>query len=294
MIEALPKPEWLVVRSASDRRLAGVQGAVERHRLNTVCRSAQCPNIFECWHRGAVTVLILGDVCTRSCRFCATAAGDPRGFVDADEPRRVADFAGDMSLDYLVISSVARDDLRDGGAGVFAEVIERVRDANKGIRIEVLVPDFSGSVEALATVVRAKPDILGHNVETVKRLSAGVRDRKASYETSLKLLEATKRMDAELVTKSGLMLGLGEDRGEVIDTVRDLRAAGVDILTLGQYLQPSVRQLPVARYVTPEEFESLRDAGCELGFRSVRAGPFVRSSYHAGESYMEMEWRTSG
>jgi len=249
--------------------------------LHTVCESAACPNIGDCWNRRTATFMILGNVCTRRCGFCAVQKGAPLA-VDFDEPRRVAEAAAAMNLRYAVVTSVNRDDRKDGGALLFALTIRAIRERIPGCRVEVLVPDFQGSHEAMEIVMAEHPDCLNHNTETVPRLYRQVR-LGARYERSLDMLAYAKSLAPEIPTKSGLMLGLGETRDEVEAVMRDLRASKVDILTLGQYLRPSPKHLPVIGYVTPEEFDSYRRYGYELGFAHVEAGPLVRSSYHADE-----------
>jgi lipoic acid synthetase len=251
--------------------------------LHTVCESAACPNIGECWNRRTATFMILGNVCTRRCGFCAVQKGGPLP-VDYDEPRRVAEAAAAMGLNYAVVTSVNRDDRKDGGAELFALTIEAIRTRIPGCKVEVLVPDFQGSRDAMKTVMDAKPDVLNHNTETVPRLYRQVR-LGARYERSLEMLEWAKTLNPATPVKSGLMLGLGETNGEVLTVMRDLRAHKVDILTLGQYLRPSPKHLPILRYVPPEEFAALRRAGNEMGFAHVEAGPLVRSSYHADDSH---------
>jgi lipoic acid synthetase len=254
-----------------------VRNIVSDHKLHTVCEEARCPNMSECWSRGTATFMILGDICTRSCGFCAVKTGKPVG-LDIDEPRRVAQAVKLMGIKHAVITSVNRDDLKDGGAGIFAETIKKIRELVPECRVEVLIPDFKGDEKALDIVIEAKPDILNHNVETVPRLYKIVRPQ-AKYERSLKVLEYCKKHG--LVTKTGLMLGIGEKTEEVIDVMKDLRSIDVDILTLGQYLQPTKMHLPVDRFVQPEEFEMLKKIGLEMGFKYVESGPLVRSSYHA-------------
>ncbi len=256
-----------------------LRGLIREHRLNTVCEDARCPNIGECWGAGTATLMILGEVCTRACRFCAVKTGRPPA-ADLDEPRRVAEAIRELNIRYAVITSVDRDDLEDGGASIFAETIRRTRAASAAARIEVLIPDFRGSLPALRQVVEAKPDVLAHNVETVPRLYPLARIG-SRYARSLGLLRDAKSFGIGIVTKSSLMVGLGERREEILESLDDLRSCGVDIVTLGQYLQPTREHLPVERYYTPEEFAELREYAFSLGFRHVEAGPLVRSSYHA-------------
>jgi lipoyl synthase len=271
------KPEWLKARVPGGENYARLKNLIDAQKLHTVCEEARCPNMGECWNAGTATFMILGDVCTRSCGFCAVKTGRPV-MLDKDEPRRVAEAVEKMNLRHAVITSVNRDELFDGGAGIFAETIREIRTHVPNCRIEVLIPDFQGSEFALNIVLDAQPDILNHNTETVPRLYRTVRPQ-AQYDRSLELLERSKRRG--FLTKSGLMLGLGESIDEVIDTMSDLHAAGCDILTLGQYLQPTKMHLPVERYVHPDEFRMLKQTGLKMGFRYVESGPLVRSSYHA-------------
>jgi len=277
------RPEWLKVRLPQGAGYQEVRALIEAHQLHTVCQEARCPNTGECWGRRTATFMILGDICTRSCGFCAVKTGRPQG-LDLDEPCRVADAVAKLNLRHAVITSVNRDELADGGAGIFAETIRQIRRRAPGCRIEVLIPDFKGSYDALKRVVDARPDILNHNTETVPRLYRTVRPQ-GRYHWSLELLDRAKRHG--LVTKTGLMLGLGETLDEVRKVMHDLRGVRVDILTLGQYLQPTRQHLPVARYVPPEEFRLLRKEGLAMGFRYVESGPLVRSSYHADEQVFE-------
>ena len=274
-----PRPSWLKVKLPSGESYFRLKTLMHAQKLNTVCEGARCPNIGECWGRGTATFLILGEVCTRACKFCAVKTGLPPEH-DLDEPRRVADAIQQLGLRYAVITSVDRDDLDDGGAFIFAETIRRIRVACSQIRIEVLIPDFQGNVDALRTVVEARPDVLGHNIETVPRLYPTARAG-SRYRRSLDHLRNAKSFGIPMTTKSGLMLGLGENQEEVMTVLSDLREAGVDIVTLGQYLQPTRDHLPVERFYTPEEFDAFRDHAYSLGFRHVASGPLVRSSYHA-------------
>ena len=275
------RPPWLKVRFRPSEEYDQVRRAVREGGLHTVCEEARCPNIGECWGRGTATFMILGDVCTRSCGFCAVKTGRPAG-LDTDEPRRVALAVLRMGLRHAVITSVNRDELPDGGASIFADTIRWIRRLCPETTVEVLIPDFKGNRAALEAVMGARPDVLNHNVETVPRLYRTVRPQ-AKYERSLEVLRLAKEIAPETVTKSGLMVGLGEERAELLEVFRDLRGAGVDVLTVGQYLRPTPRHLPVVRYWTPAEFEALRREAEALGFRHVEAGPLVRSSYHAEE-----------
>jgi len=272
-----PKPDWLKARIPGGENYARLKTLIRNHRLHTVCEEARCPNMGECWNAGTATFMILGDVCTRSCGFCAVKTGRPQG-LDNNEPERVADAVKIMGIKHAVVTSVNRDELPDGGASVFARTIQQIRALNPQVTVEVLIPDFRGVWGALEMVIDARPDILNHNVETVPRLYSQVRPQ-AKYQRSLELLMRAK--DKRMVTKTGLMLGLGETRGEVEEVMTDLQGIGCDILTLGQYLQPTMDHLFVVRYVAPWEFEELKNRGLSMGFRHVEAGPLVRSSYHA-------------
>ncbi|VVM08346.1 lipoyl synthase [Methylacidimicrobium cyclopophantes] len=273
------KPPWLRAKIPSGSRYDAVRRLVADNRLHTVCESAHCPNLGECWSKGTATLMILGDICTRSCRFCAVHTGRP-GEVDWDEPRRAAEAVAAMGLRHAVLTSVARDELPDGGAAVWAATIRAVRERNPDTRIEILIPDFRGKTDDLRIVLAAEPDIVNHNVETVPRLQRLVRPQ-ARYERSLGVLRAAKREG--FPTKTGLMLGIGEREEEIASTLREIAEIGVDILTLGQYLRPSMNHLPIDRWVTPEEFASWKELALRLGFRYVESGPLVRSSYHAEE-----------
>ncbi|HUN66858.1 MAG TPA: lipoyl synthase [Bacteroidota bacterium] len=271
------RPEWLKARLPGGDNYARIRGLVEQHRLHTVCEEARCPNMGDCWNHGTATFMILGDVCTRSCGFCAVKTGRPEG-LDAREPERVAAAVKTLGVRHAVITSVNRDELPDGGAQIFAETIRRIREENRGTTVEVLIPDFKGDETALEIVLAAFPDILNHNTETVPRLYHEVRPQ-AVYGRSVQLLDRAKKRG--FTTKTGLMLGIGEREEEVMEVMRDLRGVGCDILTLGQYLQPTKNHLPVDRFVHPDEFARLKDAGFRMGFRHVESGPLVRSSYHA-------------
>jgi len=275
------KPPWLKARFPSGQRFSHIKDLLREQSLHTVCEEARCPNIGECFNAGTATFMILGDTCTRACGFCAVNSGRPEG-LDLLEPYRLAKTVQALALDYVVITSVNRDDLPDGGASVFAACIRAVRRLRPACEVEVLTPDFEGNEAALATVLDAGPVVLNHNIESVPRLYPRVRP-KARYDRSLALFRRAKALSPETPVKSGLMLGLGETFEEVVAVLGDLRVAGVDLVTVGQYLRPSLKHLPVDRYVTPEEFTAIRDAGERLGFAHIESGPFVRSSYHAGE-----------
>ena len=273
------KPTWLRAKIPGGAAYQETSGIVREHKLHTVCESAQCPNLGECWSRKTATIMILGNICTRSCGFCAVQTGRPTE-LDRDEPRRVAEAIRLMGLKHAVITSVARDELTDGGASIWAATIRAVREENPGTAIEVLIPDFKGRWQDLETVLEAKPDILNHNVETVPRLHKLVRPQ-AKYARSLEMLRRAKA--AGFVTKSGLMLGIGEEQDEIAATLRDMAADKLDILTIGQYLRPSAQHLPLFRWVTPEEFARWKQFSLGLGCKVVESGPLVRSSYHADE-----------
>ncbi|EXX87109.1 lipoyl synthase [Paenibacillus darwinianus] len=276
-----PKPDWLRIRLTTDGNYAEIKDMMRSKTLHTVCEEARCPNIYECWANRTATFMILGDICTRACRFCAVKTGLPTE-LDLQEPERVAEAAVQMGLRHCVVTSVARDDLADGGASIFAATVRAIRERLPLCSIEVLIPDFQGNWDALQVVMDARPDILNHNIETVERLSDKVR-AKAKYDRSLELLRRAKGMAPSIPTKSSMMLGVGEEREEILRSMDDLRAVDVNILTLGQYLQPSPAHLAVERYVHPDEFKSLKEEGIARGFSHVESGPMVRSSYHAHE-----------
>ena len=276
-----PKPEWLKARAPVGEKFHNLKKLARGLGLHTVCESAQCPNIGECWNHGTATFMLLGNICTRRCGFCAVPKGKP-GPIDWNEPARVAEAVAALQLKHAVITSVNRDDDNVGGAKVFAETIRQVREVSPGCRVEVLIPDFQGSDEALRVVLEANPDVLNHNTETVPRLYRAVRSG-ARYERTLRLLENAKKFCPGMVTKSGVMVGLGESIVELIEVFRDLGSRDVDILTVGQYLRPSRDHLPIARFYTPDEFRFMKDQALRFGFRHVESGPLVRSSYHADE-----------
>ncbi len=275
------KPPWLKVPAPGGPNYVALKQLMRDHGLHTVCEEAHCPNIGECWEHRAATFMILGDVCTRNCAYCAVAHGTPAA-LDEDEPVRLAAAVERMGLRHVVITSVDRDDLPNGGAEIFAAAIVEIRQRTPDTSVEVLIPDFKGSEEALRIVVQARPDILNHNLETIDRLYRLARPG-GRYVRALELLRRAKELDPGMLTKSGIMCGLGEEWDELLPAMRDVRAQGVDILTLGQYLRPSSDHLPIARYYTPDEFAELRRLGLEMGYRHVEAGPLVRSSYHAWE-----------
>ncbi len=276
-----PKPDWLKVRFPGGNSYLHLKRLVREERLHTVCEEAHCPNIGECWEQGTATLLLLGDVCTRACGFCAISTGRP-STLDVEEPDRVARTVQELGLRHAVLTSVTRDDLADGGASIFTASIRRIREPSPACAVEVLIPDLQGNWSALATIVAAAPEVLNHNLETVPRLYGRVRP-KAVYARSLELLRRGKNLAPDTITKSGVMVGLGETRDELLGVFRDLRTSGVEVLTVGQYLRPSTWHLPIARYYAPDEFVEFRDEALSLGFSHVEAGPLVRSSYHAAD-----------
>jgi lipoic acid synthetase len=276
-----PKPEWLKVRAPGSENYLRLRGIMRDLKLNTVCEDAHCPNIGECWHHGTATFMILGDVCTRACSYCAVAHGKPTE-LDLDEPRRVAEAVQAMGLKYAVITSVDRDDQADGGAGIFADTIRQIRARMPETRVEVLIPDFKGDAGPLRTVLDARPDVLNHNTETVPRLYRMARSG-GRYSRTLELLDRSRKYAPTIPTKTGVMVGLGEEYDELVQVFRDLRGVGVSILTIGQYLRPSPAHTEMTRYYHPDEFSALKHEALALGFVHVEAGPLVRSSYHAHE-----------
>ena len=275
------KPEWLRIRLPSGGKYEQVKANVQQHRLATVCAESKCPNIGECWSAGTATIMLMGDVCTRACRFCSVDTGNPRGWLDPEEPANAAESVRLMGLKYVVLTSVDRDDLADGGAQHYADCIRAIKRVNPETAVEALTPDFQGRTACIETVVDAGIEVFAQNVETVRRLTHPVRDPRAGYEQTPGVLQHAKRHRPDVLTKTSLMLGLGETDEEVVECMDDLRAVGVDIVTFGQYLRPTVNHLPVARYVTPEQFQRFREIGLEKGFLEVVSGPFVRSSYRA-------------
>lgn len=279
--ERLRKPDWLRVRIQGGKTFERVSNIVHEHGLATVCEEAKCPNMSECWSSGTATIMLLGDVCTRACRFCAVNTGNPKGWLDPDEPAKTARSVQLMNLKYVVLTSVNRDDLDDGGAGQYAACVREVKQVNPETAVEALTPDFLGVLADVETVVDSGIEVFAQNVETVRRLTHPVRDPRASYEQTIAVLAHAKRYRPDVLTKTSLMLGLGETEEEIIQCMDDLRAANVNILTFGQYLQPTSNHYPIDRYVTPEEFEKYREWGLEKGFLEVVSGVLVRSSYRA-------------
>ncbi len=291
MLQTKPKPEWLKVRAPGGENFKKLKGVLAEHKLFTVCEEAKCPNIGECWAGGTATFMLLGDVCTRGCKFCAVTTGNPRMQLDPHEPEKIARTVKDMNLSYIVLTSVDRDDLPDQGAEHFSQTVHLTKSLSPKLIVEVLTPDWRGNEDCIEVMARSEADVLAHNMETVERLQKTVRDPRASYSQSLRVLELYKtRAEAagrRVATKSSLMLGLGETKDEIVQTYKDLLSVGVSVLTLGQYLQPTKRHLAVTEFYSPERFTELAKIGEEMGFAYVAAGPLVRSSYRAGEYFIE-------
>lgn len=285
------KPPWLKIRAPDPFRFARMRKVLSEGRVRTVCDASHCPNVSECWSANSATFMILGKVCTRSCGFCAVESGDPRGEVDEEEPARIANTVRELGLTHAVVTSVTRDDLEDFGASSFSNVVREIRGACPDTRIELLIPDLQRDELAIATVVDSRPDVIGHNLETVRRLQPVVRDPRADYDVSLQVLRRIKDYAGGILTRSSLMLGLGETRAEVVEAMSDLRDAGVDALALGQYLRPGKANMEVKEYVTPENFGRMKEEALRLGFDYVASGPFVRSSYRAFEFFDSMKER---
>ncbi|MGF2736456.1 lipoyl synthase [Marinobacter sp. DUT-1] len=279
------KPKWLRARMPGGERYDAVRRNVSEHRLSTVCQESHCPNIGECWTNGTATIMVMGSVCTRACKFCAVDTGNPKGWLDPDEPENTAKSVELMGLRYIVLTSVDRDDLDDGGAAHYAACVAAIKQRTPEVAVEALTPDFDAVMSDVERVVDSGLDVFAQNVETVKRLTSHVRDPRAGYEKTLSVLAHAKKHRPDVLTKTSLMLGLGETEEEILETMDDLRAIGVDILTLGQYLRPTPNHLPVERYVTPEEFNRYREIGLEKGFMEVPSGPMVRSSYRADKVF---------
>ena len=288
MEQRLMKPEWLKIKLIVNDEFSNIKNTLKKHELHTVCESAHCPNISECWNGGTATFMLMGDICTRGCRFCAVKTGNPMQKLDADEPRKLAKALAEIKLfDYVVLTSVNRDDLQDGGASHFAECIKEIKKEYPEIIVEVLIPDFNGKIEALRKIVDAKPEVIAHNIETVERLQRKARDARANYSQSLNVLENVKRLNPKIYTKSSIMLGLGECDEEVVQSMKDLRAINADILTIGQYLKPTDWHMPISDFVHPQKFQYFKEKALELGFLFCASGPFVRSSYKAGELFIK-------
>jgi lipoic acid synthetase len=284
-LELVRKPAWLRISPPAGEIYTKVKQSLRSRELHTVCEEARCPNIAECWGTGTATIMIMGDICSRRCRFCAVNSGRPI-LLNPDEPRKVADAIKEWGLSYVVITSVCRDDLHDGGSEHMSKTIKAIKSLCPTTIVESLIPDFKGNVDSIRMIVDSEPQVISHNIETVKRLSSKIRDARASYEQSLSVLKKCKEMNSAIYTKSSIMLGLGESKDEIIDTMRDLRSVGVDILTMGQYLQPTPAHSPVLEYISPEQFNELREIAETMHFVYVASGPLVRSSYRAGEFFM--------
>lgn len=275
------KPTWLKVKSQNSRKFKELKGIVSVKKLHTVCEEAMCPNIQECWSHGTATFMLLGSVCTRACKFCAVDTGNPKGKLDEDEPMKVANSIANMDLKYAVLTSVNRDDLSDGGAGHFSETIRAIKEKAPEVIIEALVPDFLGNTESIEILLDSNLEVFAQNLETVRRLTKRVRDPRAGYDQTLKVLSHAKQNSQKIITKTSLMFGLGETKEEILIAFEDIKKAGVDVLTLGQYMRPTINHLPVEKWYTPEEFEYFKKLAIEIGFLEVASGPMVRSSYRA-------------
>lgn len=287
-----PKPHWIKVSLLPlGEDFKRVSRSIKTKGLATVCEEAFCPNRGECWGSGTATIMLMGDTCTRNCKFCSVRVGSPRGWLDPLEPMKVVRTIEELNLNYIVLTSVARDDLPDGGADHIARTIEAIHEYHPDVLVEVLIPDFKGNERSLRRVLQARPDVLAHNIETVRRLTPVVRDRRANYDQSLLVLRKSKEIMPSIYTKSSIMVGLGETDEEIIETMKDLRSNGVDILTIGQYLQPSRKQLDVVEYVHPDKFLEWKKIGMTMGFLFVASGPLVRSSYKAGEYFLQHHLR---
>lgn len=282
-----PKPEWLKIRPPAGENYKRIKALLKDLNLNTVCEEAHCPNVHECWAGGTATFMLMGDTCTRGCRFCAVKTGNPQGVLDELEPIKISDSIKNLQLEYIVLTSVDRDDLPDGGSGHFAQTILEIKKRDSKVIVEVLIPDFKGDTSALEKIIKAKPEVIAQNIETVERLTLKVRDKRAGYKQTLDLLAKVKEIDNSILTKSSIMLGLGETEEEIFTTMKDLRKVDTDILTLGQYLRPSKKHLPVIDYITPEKFLFYEEEGMKLGFKYIASGPLVRSSYKAGEYFVK-------
>lgn len=287
MEQKLAKPEWLKIKLETNDNFSNIKNTLKQNNLHTVCESAHCPNISECWNGGTATFMLMGDTCTRACKFCAVKTGNPMKQLDAEEPKKLAQALAEIKLfDYVVLTSVNRDDLEDGGASHFAECIKEIKESYPEIIVEVLIPDFKDDVNALKKIIDTKPEVIAHNIETVERLQRKIRDVRANYKQSLGVLENVKKLNPKIYTKSSIMLGLGENDEEIIQAMQDLRAVNVDILTIGQYLRPTDWHISISEFVHPSKFEYFKQKALELGFLFCASGPFVRSSYKAGEMFV--------
>jgi lipoic acid synthetase len=287
MTTSLPKPEWLKVRAPGGERYSFIKGRMRELGLATVCEEARCPNVAECWGGGTATIMVMGDTCTRGCRFCAVKTNRNGQPLDPEEPRKVAEMVTQLDLEYIVVTSVDRDDLPDEGSGHFAACVRELKQRQPDLLVEILIPDFKGNRALVETICKSKPEVIAHNIETVRRLTPTVRDPRATYDQSMAVLKMIPEIDPEIVSKSSIMVGLGETKDEVIETLRDLRAVNCEIVTFGQYLQPTPKHLAVKEFVTPETFAEYQAIAEEMGFRYVASGPLVRSSYRAGELFIK-------
>ena len=288
MHQQLIKPEWLKIKLTKNDNFSGIKDSLNKHKLHTVCESAHCPNISECWSGGTATFMLMGDVCTRGCKFCAVKTGNPMKQLDKDEPKKLAQALAEIKLiNYIVLTSVDRDDLEDGGASHFAECITEIKKAHPKIIVEVLIPDFKGDINALKKIVDANPEVIAHNIETVERLQRHARDVRANYKQSLSVLENVKKLNPGIYTKSAIMVGIGETDDEILQSMKDLRNVRCQLLTIGQYLRPTDWHIPVTNYIAPEKFRFYEEKAKELGFLYCASGPFVRSSYRAGELFIK-------
>ena len=282
------KPEWIRAKLPTEKRFKEINSLLVANDLHTVCKEAFCPNRTECWESGTATFLLMGEYCTRSCKFCDVTTRNPQKLLNEDEPRNLAQVIKKLKLKYAVLTSVTRDDLQDGGAEHLAKCIKEIRLLNPSTIVEILIPDFKGNVESLRTIIDSDPQVIGHNVETTESLTPKVRDRRASYTQSIQVLRIIKELNPNIITKSSILLGMGETDEEIFTTLKDLKDVNVDIVTLGQYLQPSRKSIPVQEYVTPQKFEFWKKRALQVGFRSVVSGPLVRSSYKAERVYSEV------
>ncbi|MHA2173718.1 MAG: lipoyl synthase [Candidatus Hodarchaeales archaeon] len=282
------KPEWIRAKIPTEKKFKELNSLLAANKLHTVCKEAFCPNRAECWQSGTATFLLMGEYCTRSCKFCDVTTKNPHKKLDGKEPRNLAQVIRELNLNYVVLTSVTRDDLQDGGAEHLAKCIKEIRLLNTSTTIEILIPDFKGNVGSLRSIVNSDPQVIGHNIETTESLTPRVRDHRASYLQSIEVLRIIKKLNSKIITKSSLLLGMGETDEDILKTLEDLKNVQVDIMTLGQYLQPSRKSIPVHTYITPQKFKFWRERALQIGFRSVVSGPMVRSSYKAGEIYSEL------
>ncbi len=290
----MDRPKWLKIKYSENQQFINVRNIVKESKIATVCEEAKCPNISECWKGGTATFMIMGEICTRACKFCSVKTGNPQGVLEIDGPERVANNIKLMKLNYVVLTSVDRDDLKDGGSNYFADVINEINKVNPKTLIEVLIPDFLGESKLIKKIVETQVNVIAHNVETVERLTPEIRDRRASYKRSLQVLQIIKDLDPEKYTKSSIMLGLGEGDEEVLQTLKDLREVACDVVTIGQYMSPSNKHFPIKEYITPEKFDYWEKQALGLGFVFVASGPLIRSSYRAAELFLSKEIRANG